>query len=64
MVEPHKSAMHDSLLNRADMVQPLGRWVNGLVPVEEGGYEGRVSDVISLQTFFNRHHLDVAYQTL
>jgi hypothetical protein len=37
-----KGAHHESHLSRPSVVHALRRWVNGLVPSEEGGFEGQV----------------------
>lgn len=37
-----KGASHETLLNRPGVVAALRRFVNGLVPVEDGGYIGQV----------------------
>jgi hypothetical protein len=37
-----KGANHETLLSRPSVVQALRRWVNGLVPSDEGGFEGQV----------------------
>jgi hypothetical protein len=37
-----KGANHETLLSRPSVVQALRRWVNSLVPSDEGGFEGQV----------------------
>jgi hypothetical protein len=37
-----KGAHYESHLSRPSVVHALRRWVNGLVPSEEGGFEGQV----------------------
>jgi hypothetical protein len=37
-----KGAHHESHLSRPSVVHALRRWVSGLVPSEEGGFEGQV----------------------
>ena len=37
-----KGTNNKTLLSRPSVVQALRRWVNGLVPSDEGGFEGQV----------------------
>ena len=37
-----KGANHETLLSWPSVVQALRQWVNGLVPSDEGGFEGQV----------------------
>jgi hypothetical protein len=45
-----KGAAHESLLNRSEVRAGLRLFVTGLIPIDEGGFEGRVS-VLLLQSF-------------
>lgn len=40
-----KGASHETLLNRADVLAGLRLFVTGVIPVNEGGFEGRVSGI-------------------
>ena len=43
-----KGATHATHLNNPEVASAVRSWVNGLVPVGEGGFEGRVSVALAL----------------
>lgn len=43
-----KGASHESLLNRADVLAGIRLFVTGILPIDEGGYEGPVSVISCL----------------
>jgi hypothetical protein len=44
-----KGGAHATLLNRPDIASGVRRFVNGDIPIEEGGFGGRVSGLVSRQ---------------
>ncbi len=46
-----KGGAHATLLNRLDIASGLRRFVNGDIPIEEGGFGGQVSRLISYSRF-------------
>jgi hypothetical protein len=58
-----KGAVHASLLQVPGVQSALQRWTKGLLPVEEGGFEGRVSVVFFLGEHFLIHLLDAPSKT-
>jgi hypothetical protein len=46
-----KGGAHATLLNRPDIASGVRRFVNGDIPIEEGGFGGRVSGLVSHSRF-------------
>ncbi len=46
-----KGGAHATLLNRPDIASGVRRFVNGDIPIEEGGFGGRVSSLVSNSRF-------------
>lgn len=46
-----KGGAHATLLNRPDIASGIRRFVNGDIPIEEGGFGGKVSGLVSQSEF-------------